>query len=100
MTSNAVGQANIHHTRNQVPPTPLLEVTRLLFSFHKLPLQTIRKTFLSDADANQGRRLVGSGDHSMCEQVVAAVLWGHGVGGESSHHLCGAGAEAERRPCG
>lgn len=49
----------------------------------------------------QGRRLVGSGDHVVCEEIVAEVLWGRGRGEEEEEEksaLCG--MAADQPPCG
>eukprot|EP00903_Cladosiphon_okamuranus_P009015 g8623.t1 len=57
-------------------------------------------SFVGRVDEWKGHRLVGSGDHVVCEKVVAAVLWGRGDGTEESGELCGVVTEAEQRPCG
>ncbi|CAM9552088.1 unnamed protein product [Pylaiella littoralis] len=38
-------------------------------------------SFVGRVDEWKGHRLVGSGDHVLCEEIVAAVLWGQGSDG-------------------
>ncbi|CAM9563237.1 unnamed protein product, partial [Scytosiphon promiscuus] len=66
-------------------------------------------SFVGRTDEWKGHRLVGSGDHSLCEDIVAAVLWGtRGYPGEEQDEeeeegaaRCGGwAADEDRRACG
>ncbi|CBJ49083.1 conserved unknown protein [Ectocarpus siliculosus] len=56
-------------------------------------------SFVGRVDEWKGRPLIGSGDHVVCEKIVAEVLWGRGGDEEEEKRgLCG--MAADQPPCG
>ncbi|CAN0563574.1 unnamed protein product, partial [Ectocarpus sp. 12 AP-2014] len=57
-------------------------------------------SFVGRVDKWKGRRLIGSGDHVVCEEIVAEVLWGRGGGEEEEEKRGLCGMVADQPPCG